>query len=124
MSGTLPATPVDRVAQATSQRQRPTLSPNPAIPAGDEADRDDRTEIDEWGRSERSRQLMRRLFAPIHDQWFRVDWDGLEHVPRTGSALLVANHAGVLPPDGAVVTHGIETRVGRPVFTLAHRAFR
>jgi 1-acyl-sn-glycerol-3-phosphate acyltransferase len=79
--------------------------------------------IDEWGRSERSRQLMRRMFAPIHDHWFRVEWEGLEHVPRTGAALLVANHAGVLPPDGAVVTHGIETRVGRPVYTLAHRAF-
>jgi 1-acyl-sn-glycerol-3-phosphate acyltransferase len=123
MSGPRHAAPVDRVARPTSQRQRstgPRTSPNPA---GDEAGRDDVAGIDEWGRSERSRRLMRLLFAPIHDRWFRVDWDGLEHVPRTGSALLVANHAGVLPPDGAVVTHGIETRVGRPVYTLAHRVF-
>jgi 1-acyl-sn-glycerol-3-phosphate acyltransferase len=123
MPGPLHAAPVDRVARPTSQRQRSTASPTSPIGADDEAERDDCAGIDEWGRSERSRQLMRRLFAPVHDRWFRVEWDGLEHVPRTGAALLVANHAGVLPPDGAVVTHGIETRVGRPVYTLAHRAF-
>ena len=123
MSGPRHAAPVDRVARPTSQRPRSTAPPTSRIRAGPEVDRLDRDGIDEWGRSERSRRLMRRLFAPVHDRWFRVDWDGLEHVPRTGSALLVANHAGVLPPDGAVVTHGIETHVGRPVYTLAHRVF-
>src|SRR5205823_4733124 len=37
-----------------------------------------------------------------HDYW-RVETTGVEHVPATGRALLVANHAGVLPWDGTMI---------------------
>jgi 1-acyl-sn-glycerol-3-phosphate acyltransferase len=115
--------PVARFGSAGGHGRNSTSASTSSISADGVADRVDRSRVDQWGRSERSRQLARRAFAPIHDRWFRVEWEGLEHVPRHGAALLVANHAGVLPPDGAVVTHGIETQVGRPVYTLAHRAF-
>jgi 1-acyl-sn-glycerol-3-phosphate acyltransferase len=32
--------------------------------------------------------------------WFRVEVSGIENLPQTGAALVVANHAGVLPLDG------------------------
>lgn len=32
--------------------------------------------------------------------WFRVQVSGIENLPKTGAALVVANHAGVLPLDG------------------------
>src|SRR4051794_11356660 len=115
--------PIGRFGSGGDQGRNSIRATTSSISADGVVDRVDRSGIDEWGRSERSRQLARRVFAPIHDQWLRVKWDGLEHVPRHGAALLVANHAGVLPPDGAVVTHGIETRVGRPVYTLAHSVF-
>jgi 1-acyl-sn-glycerol-3-phosphate acyltransferase len=48
--------------------------------------------------------LLRVLF----NSWFRVEVSGIENLPRTGAALVVANHAGVLPFDGlmtAVAVH-------------------
>ena len=63
------------------------------------------------------------LFAALYDRWFRVAWDGLEHVPAEGGALLVANHAGMLPLDGGFIQLGIEREAGRRVYSLAHHGF-
>ena len=41
-----------------------------------------------------------------------------------GGALLVANHAGALPVDAALLMHGIETATGRPVYGLHHWMLR
>jgi 1-acyl-sn-glycerol-3-phosphate acyltransferase len=38
-------------------------------------------------------------------RYFRVRLIGMENVPATGSALLVANHSGGLPYDGAMLMH-------------------
>lgn len=40
--------------------------------------------------------LLRTLFR----SWFRVEVSGIENLPVSGAALVVANHAGVLPFDG------------------------
>ncbi|WOC11724.1 lysophospholipid acyltransferase family protein [Gordonia sp. MP11Mi] len=40
---------------------------------------------------------------PIYQNWFRVEVTGVENLPTTGGALLVANHAGSIPVD-AVIT--------------------
>jgi 1-acyl-sn-glycerol-3-phosphate acyltransferase len=55
--------------------------------------------------------------------YFRVEWEGLEHVPREGGALLVSNHAGMMPVDGGIIQLGIEEELGRPVYSLAHHGF-
>ena len=81
-------------------------------------------DVDEWGRSEHFRGVMRRLYQPIYKHWFRVEWEGLEKIPENGGALLVANHAGALPSDAPVVMHGIEEELGRPVYGLADYFFR
>ena len=36
---------------------------------------------------------------PLYDSWFRVETRGLDNVPDTGAALVVANHSGTLPLD-------------------------
>jgi 1-acyl-sn-glycerol-3-phosphate acyltransferase len=82
------------------------------------------SDVDLWGRSEQTRRLARRMFDPLYRHWFRAEWEGLEHIPRSGPALLVANHAGALPPDAPVIMHGIETEMGRPVYGLADYMFR
>jgi 1-acyl-sn-glycerol-3-phosphate acyltransferase len=82
------------------------------------------SDVDAFGRSERFRAVARLVFAPVYRWWFRVEWEGLEHVPASGGALLVANHAGALPPDAAVILHGIEEELGRPVYGLADHLFR
>ena len=82
------------------------------------------SDVDAWGRSERMRQLARTLFEPVYRRWFRVEWEGLENIPRTGGALLVANHAGAIPSDAPVIMHGIESELGRPVYGLGDYFFR
>lgn len=81
-------------------------------------------DVDEWGRSENIRRLARRAFDPIYRHYFRAEWEGLEHIPTDGGALLVANHAGAVPSDAPVIMHGIETELERPVYGLADNFFR
>ncbi len=81
-------------------------------------------DVDEWGRSEHMRSIARSVYAPIYDKWFRVEWEGLEKIPTTGGALLVANHAGAIPPDATAIMHGIETELDRPVYGMADYYFR
>jgi 1-acyl-sn-glycerol-3-phosphate acyltransferase len=41
---------------------------------------------------------------PIYDKWFRVETRGLDNVPDTGGALIVANHSGTIPVDALMTT--------------------
>ncbi|MHB1711631.1 MAG: lysophospholipid acyltransferase family protein [Acidimicrobiales bacterium] len=97
-----------------------------ALPGGDHrAGRDPRrSDVDEWGRSERVRSIVRRLYDPMYRHWFRVEWEGLEKIPTTGGGLLVANHAGAIPPDAPAIMHGIEEELGRAVYGMADYFFR
>ncbi len=52
---------------------------------------------------ELTEQVLMPLARPLYRTWWRVRTTGLEHVPATGGALLVANHAGTLPFD-AIMT--------------------
>ena len=58
------------------------------------------------------------LLRPFFRSWFRVEVTGLENVPSTGSALIVANHAGVLPWDALM------TQVALADLHPAHRRLR
>jgi 1-acyl-sn-glycerol-3-phosphate acyltransferase len=82
------------------------------------------SDVDEWGRSERTRALARAIYEPVYSKWFRAEWEGLEKIPSDGGALLVANHAGAIPSDAPVIMHGIEKELGRPVYGLADYFFR
>jgi 1-acyl-sn-glycerol-3-phosphate acyltransferase len=83
-----------------------------------------RSDVDTWGRSERTRQMAHRVYEPMYRHWFRVEWEGFEQLPTEGGALLVANHAGAIPSDAPVIMHGVETRLHRPVYGLAENLFR
>lgn len=43
----------------------------------------------------------------LYTKYFRVRLLGIENVPATGPALLVANHSGGVPYDGAMLIHAI-----------------
>ena len=83
-----------------------------------------RSDVDPWGRSERARNLTRRLYDPIYKHYFRVEWEHFDRLPQTGGALIVANHGGAIPPDAPVIMHGIEQQLGRKVYGLAENLFR
>ncbi len=83
-----------------------------------------RSDVDEWGRSERMRALARQLYDPVYRHLFRAEWEGLDKIPTDGGALLVANHAAAIPSDAPVIMHGIETELQRPVYGLADNLFK
>lgn len=60
--------------------------------------------IDDYGfDQDLTEHVVMPLSRPLYQRWWRVRTLGITHVPDTGGALLVANHAGTLPFD-AVMT--------------------
>jgi 1-acyl-sn-glycerol-3-phosphate acyltransferase len=109
-----------------SEKHRSTAVVPLRIPQENSAEPEDArlSDVDEWGRSERTRALARAIYEPIYSRWFRTEWEGLEKIPSEGGALLVANHAGAIPSDAPVIMHGIEKELGRAVYGLADYFFR
>ena len=60
-------------------------------------------EEDEWGFDEEFAEAVFPLFELMYDRWWRVHAAGVENVPAHGRALLVANHAGILPWDATMM---------------------
>jgi 1-acyl-sn-glycerol-3-phosphate acyltransferase len=111
--------------QVAGEKDRSTAIVPIRIPADADEQEDPRlSDVDEWGRSERIRTLARALYEPVYSRWFRTEWEGLEKIPSSGGALLIANHAGAIPSDAPVIMHGIEKELGRPVYGLADYFFR
>jgi 1-acyl-sn-glycerol-3-phosphate acyltransferase len=117
----LPSTP-QRTSQGTSPSAALVRAPLPERVVTEPGAR--RSDVDGWGRSEAARAFARGLYDPFYRHWLRVEWDGLERVPTTGGALLVANHSGAVPSDALVIMHGIETELQRPVYGMADDFFR
>ena len=114
-------------APGPSPRPSPGPAPGPSprpSPAASFPEDPRLSDVDEWGRSERVRSLVRRIYGPVYSSWFRVEWEGIDKIPAAGGALLVGNHAGAIPSDAPVIMHGIETELGRPVYGLADYLFR
>jgi 1-acyl-sn-glycerol-3-phosphate acyltransferase len=82
--------------------------------------------IDDWGRSQRVTDLMEPLIDFYYRYWFRVEVEGVEHVPAQGGALIVSNHSGALPPDAPMIMQAIrhEHPAPRPVYMLGEHWFK
>ncbi|HEY7051325.1 MAG TPA: lysophospholipid acyltransferase family protein [Mycobacterium sp.] len=50
------------------------------------------------------------LLRTVFTSWFRVDVTGIENLPDAGAALIVANHAGVLPFDGLMTSVAVHDK--------------
>jgi len=69
--------------------------------------------VDEFGFEPDYADIWVPLARLVYRKYWRVDVSGVRNVPRRGGALLVSNHAGVLPFDGAMIEvaileHGID----------------
>jgi 1-acyl-sn-glycerol-3-phosphate acyltransferase len=60
-------------------------------------------EVDEFGHDQRFSETLMPLFEFLYTIWWRVEVQGIEHLPETGAGLIVANHSGVLPYDGLMI---------------------
>ncbi|MDT0546014.1 MULTISPECIES: lysophospholipid acyltransferase family protein [Streptomyces] len=61
-------------------------------------------EVDDFGYDEDlTDQVLMSLLRPMYEKYFRVEVKGIENIPESGGALVVANHSGVLPLDGLML---------------------
>jgi 1-acyl-sn-glycerol-3-phosphate acyltransferase len=111
-------------AQDSLERSTGRSTRSEAAPTTSGLDDPRMSDVDEWGRSEHLRELVRRIYDPVYEHWFRVEWDGFDRIPTEGGALMVANHAGAIPADAPSIMHGIERDLGRPVYGLADEIFK
>lgn len=90
--------------------------------------RGDYTE-DEWGFDPDFARAAEPFLDFLYTRWWRVTATGVEHVPAEGRALIVANHAGVLPLDASMMTtairreHPLGERMRHPRFLVLNWAF-
>jgi 1-acyl-sn-glycerol-3-phosphate acyltransferase len=63
--------------------------------------------VDDFGFDAQWTESLLPLFKAMYHDYWRVETTGIENVPATGRALLVANHAGVLPWDGTMIKTAI-----------------
>jgi 1-acyl-sn-glycerol-3-phosphate acyltransferase len=86
-------------------------------------------ETDEWGMDLEVLEAVTPFFEFLYRKYWRVTLTGLEYVPKAGRALLVVNHSGQLPFDGAMLASGISfehprNRLVRTMFACgSHAAF-
>jgi nucleoside-diphosphate-sugar epimerase/1-acyl-sn-glycerol-3-phosphate acyltransferase len=81
-----------------------------------------RYQVDDFGYDpELVDHVLAPLLRPLYRQWWRVETRGLEHVPESGAAVVVGNHAGTLPFDAMMVALAIhdEHPAHRPLRMLA-----
>jgi 1-acyl-sn-glycerol-3-phosphate acyltransferase len=78
-------------------------------------------EVDEFGRDPAFEARVRPLLDWMYRRYFRVAPHGLDKLPRSGPLILVANRAGAIPWDAAMV--GVAAaRAGREVRPLLEDA--
>ncbi len=64
-------------------------------------------QVDDFGMDLMFADKWRPLFEFLYRHWWRVETIGMENLPDTGGALIVANHSGTLPYDGAMIMHAV-----------------
>ena len=64
-------------------------------------------DLDDFGFDEAASRTWEPLFDFLYKVWWRVTLSGVANIPNEGRALIVANHSGVLPWDGAMIKWGV-----------------
>lgn len=71
-------------------------------------------ETDEFGFDPEYLEAIRPIFHFMYRHYFRATSEGVERIPAEGPVLLVANHAGIIFWDGAMVMSAIDLEHPRP----------
>jgi 1-acyl-sn-glycerol-3-phosphate acyltransferase len=69
---------------------------------------------DDFGFDPEFTDRVQRVALWLYRNFWRVEVDGIRHVPARGRALLVANHAGLVPYDGAMIRTAIIAEHPKP----------
>jgi 1-acyl-sn-glycerol-3-phosphate acyltransferase len=100
---------------ASELSSTPAVPPPPVVPADEPADWERKVagalaflrrrvtgdyEVDDFGFDpDLTQHVLMPPLRPLYQKWFRVETRGLDNVPDTGGALVVANHSGTVPLD-------------------------
>lgn len=60
-------------------------------------------DVDEFGMDAEFAEKAKPLFDFLYYSYWRVGVQGVHHIPEEGRALIVGNHSGTLPYDGAMI---------------------
>jgi len=77
----------------------------------------------EYGFDPEFRKKINPLLDLLYRIFWRVDVKGVENIPENGKAVLVSNHAGILPFDGLILNAAIRKKTGREVWPLIEDFF-
>lgn len=64
---------------------------------------------DRWGYHLPTSHIAAAIAKPFYERYFRVEAFGRENIPTTGRVLIVPNHSGYLPLDGALIGYSMLT---------------
>jgi 1-acyl-sn-glycerol-3-phosphate acyltransferase len=67
------------------------------------------------------RERVTPLFGLLHDRYWRVEVSGAKNVPTDGPVILISNHSGALPFDGAMIATSLDRDPGIVVRYLYDR---
>jgi len=70
--------------------------------------------VDDFGFDPQWTESFLTIFKSLYRDYWRVETTGVDYVPATGRALLVANHAGVLPWDGTMIKTAVFAEHSHP----------
>jgi 1-acyl-sn-glycerol-3-phosphate acyltransferase len=99
--------PTDAFGRLTSDELRRRLSALTPIV-------DHSTGYDRHGLSLEALRRAAPLFETLYRHYFRVESHGHAHIPAEGPVVLVSNHAGLLPFDGAMIVMDLLMRLDPP----------
>ncbi len=66
------------------------------------------SDVDEFGKDEAFLESIQSVLNFLFEEYWRVEVEGVENIPYQGKAILVANHAGVLPFDSFMITEAVK----------------
>jgi 1-acyl-sn-glycerol-3-phosphate acyltransferase len=100
---------VERITQrpATADNDDPVAAEYVARKWGREALRNRQQDVDDFGLDPAFEDKLRPLLTLLYRNYFRVQVEGIDQVPSAGAAVIVANHSGTLPLDGAMLRTAI-----------------
>jgi 1-acyl-sn-glycerol-3-phosphate acyltransferase len=70
--------------------------------------------VDPFGFDPEAIKLIAPMLTWLKKNYFRVEAHGLEHIPKDGRFLLISNHSGQLPFDGAMIGTTILSDAPKP----------
>ena len=64
--------------------------------------------VDDYGMDPVVSERFKPLLDFLYYEYWRVEVKGIQHIPADGAALLVSNHSGALPYDGAMIKTAVK----------------